>query len=294
MRSTLRWVAGLAAVLAMTGCGSTAGGEPAREPAGTPAETRTAGAPAPGDPAALVGLWEVTGAEGEEAGAILRLADLRLSIWRDCGVLDGGWRADPAGLFLGGVTSWNDSCDLAPDPQPAWLARVSGYRVTGTHRLLLDAEGATVARLVPGKRPAPRNDIADSESAPPVVTAELRAALAAPAPLPAGLRAATAAELARRWVPAAADDSDRPDAPFAQLRTDGTWTGSDGCNGTGGRWIAGAGGALLVLGGVQTAIGCDNVRVGGWLSDASRAGFAGDRLVLLDRTGAEVARLRAG
>jgi hypothetical protein len=34
--------------------------------------------------------------------------------------------------------------------------------------------------------------------------------------------------------------------------------------------------------------------VGGWLSDASRAGIAGDELVLLDRTGRELGRLRSG
>lgn len=297
MRSALRLVLGMAALLAMAGCGAGTAGEPG-DAGAPPGSTSPPGGPAapaaPGDPVALVGLWSVRGAAGEEAGAILRLADSGLSIWRKCGLLAGGWRADPAGLFLGSVDSWNGSCDLPPDPQPAWLARVAGYRVAGADRLLLDQDGATVARLAPGRRPAHRDDVADSESAPPVVTAELRRLLAPAAPLPAGLRPASAAELTRRWVPADGTAADRPRGPFAQLRADGSWSGSDGCNGQGGRWLAGAGGAFLAVSGAQTQIGCANVNVGSWLSGAARAGIAADELVLLDRSGRELSRLRAG
>jgi hypothetical protein len=275
----------MVAVLALTGCG-------AGTPAGPADPSPPSQAPAV-DPVDLVGLWQVTGAAGEEDGAILRLADRGLSIWRDCGVLGGGWRADPAGLFLGSVNSWSDRCGPR-NPRTGWLTRVAGFRVAGADRLLLDRDGATVARLVPGSRPAHRDDVADSESEPPVVTAELKERLGPVAALPAGLRPASAAELAGRWVPADGAGAHSPRPPFAALETDGSWTGSDGCNGLGGRWLAGAGGALLAVSGGQTAIGCDNVNVGSWLSAASRAGFAGDQLVLLDRSGKEIARLRAG
>jgi hypothetical protein len=286
-------VAVLALAGGLAGCGAgTAGGPAEADPAGRTAPPSTPAAAA--DPAGLVGLWRVIGAAGEQDGAILRLADGQLSIWRDCGVLGGGWRADPAGNFLGSVDSSSGRCRLGSDPQPGWLSRVARFRTAGAGRLLLDPAGGTVARLLPGTRPAHRPDIADSESAPPVVTAELRRRLAPAAPLPAGLRAATAAELARRWVPADGAGAGSPRPPYAELKPDGTWSGSDGCNGQGGRWAAGADGALLAVAGAQTAIGCNGVDVGSWLAEAARAGLAGDELVLLDRSGRELGRLRAG
>jgi hypothetical protein len=66
-----------------------------------------------------------------------------------------------------------------------------------------------------------------------------------------------------------------------QIVPDGSWNGSDGCNGKGGRWIAGPP-ARGWPSRAQTLIGCDGADVGGWLSGASRAGTAGAELVLLD------------
>ena len=78
MRSTLRWMLGVVAVLALTGCGAGS--------AAGPADRSPPSQAPPGDPVDLVGLWQVTGAAEEQDGAILRLADQRLSIWRGCGV----------------------------------------------------------------------------------------------------------------------------------------------------------------------------------------------------------------
>ena len=160
--------------------------------------------------------------------------------------------------------------------------------------MLVDRAGRTLARLVPGGRPKVDADTAKSEGEPPVVTDELRRLLGPAAPLPAGLRPASAAELAGRWVPAEGPGSRAPTRPYAELKADGSWSGSDGCNGQGGRWVAGAAGAFLAVAGAQTLIGCEGANMAGWLSDAARAGFAGEQLVLLDRSGKEIARLRAG
>jgi hypothetical protein len=122
------------------------------------------------------------------------------------------------------------------------------------------------------------------------------------APLQAGLRPADAASLLGRWVP---DESAgppprvreghaplRPRRAFVELSPGGRWAGSDGCNGVGGRWIAGADGALFATAGPQTLIGCLDLRVDHWLTGSRQAGFDGDVLVLLDAAGHELGRLR--
>jgi hypothetical protein len=73
--------------------------------------------------------------------------------------------------------------------------------------------------------------------------------------------------------------------------SDGSWSGSDGCNGQGGRWRLGTGGDLVTTTGPSTQIGCAGVPVGGWMARARQAGLAGKTLVLLDGTGHEIGRL---
>lgn len=294
MRSALRWVAGLVAVLAVAGCGAGVAGEPGdagapREPAGTPAAPSPAAA---GDPVGLVGLWTVREAAGEEPGAILRLAEREASLWRRCGAIFGAWNAGADGLFVAGSHGGSGACYDGPQDVPGWLRQAVGHRAAGRDRLLVDRAGRTLARLVPGGRPTVGPDTSPTLAEPPEVTPELRRLLAPAAPLPAGLRPPAATELAHRWVPVSSPDGRV--RPFAQLRADGTWSGSDGCNGQGGRWVAGAAGSFLAVAGAQTLIGCAGVDVGSWLSGAARAGFAGDQLVLLDRSGRELGRLRAG
>lgn len=75
---------------------------------------------------------------------------------------------------------------------------------------------------------------------------------------------------------------------------DGTWIGSDGCNGGSGRWAMGDGGELLVTAGPSTLIGCEGVGVPGLFAQSALAGFDGAELVLLDQTGAELVKLVRG
>ena len=139
----------------------------------------------------------------------------------------------------------------------------------------------------------------------------LRRMLAPAAALPAGLRPAAAADLVGRWVPGDRPEARSPRPPHVTFAADGDWTGSDGCNGQGGRWLAGPAGSFLAVAGPQTLMGCAPIAqpadaagrgvpvplpvdVGSWLTAASRAGLAGDQLVLLDRSGRELGRLRSG
>ncbi|MGO1279418.1 MAG: hypothetical protein ACTMIB_11995, partial [Cellulosimicrobium funkei] len=47
-----------------------------------------------------------------------------------------------------------------------------------------------------------------------------------------------------RWEPAARSSTD----PHVVFREDGTWSGSDGCNGGGGAWALDDGGRLVLVG----------------------------------------------
>ncbi len=81
--------------------------------------------------------------------------------------------------------------------------------------------------------------------------------------------------------------------PFVELAEDGTYTGSDGANGTSGKWSSGPAGTLEVTVGPSTRMaGPDMVPVPTWFTNATRARFDGEVLVLLDADDAEVARLQ--
>lgn len=125
----------------------------------------------------------------------------------------------------------------------------------------------------------------------PVVTDEVRRDYLPAVPLPAGLQPVTPAALLGRWGPKPAPAADDGRRPYVEFRDAGRWTGSDGCNGLGGRWAAGPAGSFIATAGSSTLIGCDNVSVQVWMDGARRAGFDRNVLVLLDDTGNVVGRL---
>jgi heat shock protein HslJ len=126
---------------------------------------------------------------------------------------------------------------------------------------------------------------------PPTVTAADKRRFDDPARVPTGLQPADHSSLVGRWVPLPGDDVQRPEQPMLDLRADGTWTSSDGCNGTLGRWTTGDGGRVLATAGGTTQMGCTNVNVAATFYTASRAAFDGTVLVLLDASGTETGRL---
>ncbi|MER7460299.1 hypothetical protein [Micromonospora sp. NPDC126480] len=290
------------AVLLLTACG----GDPvpvAPAPADPPEPTGTASAVRQ-EPTGLVGMWTVTG-DGVAADTVLRLGDDGPLVFQGCEMLTGDWRADQSGLFLADVhgASMTDDRGCGPSGRtrtPDWLARASAFRADGDSRLLLDADGAELARLRPGARPRGGPDVYPPWLEPPVVTEETRRRLAPVPPLPAGLVAPDQVALTGRWLPAGGPDGRGPapgpggwpEPPYAEFAADGTWRASDGCNGTGGRWVSGPAGAFAATGGVSTLIGCDNVPIGAWLITARQVGLDGEVLVLRDAQGAETGRLR--
>lgn len=241
------------------------------------------------DPLALIGLWHLDGVD-EEAGAILRLDTGELTLWRTCAVIGASWRANTEGLFVPSPPWSAGDCGPGPGDVPTWLLRIAGFRTDGDQPVLLDAAGETVVRLLPGQRPSVPPDTVSQDSAePPVVTDEDRDAFRPAAPLPQGLVPADAGTLIGRWI--AEDSHNTIDPPYVQFKADLEWVGSDGCNTLGGRWVAGPDGAFLATSGGSNLMGCDNIEVDEWLTRASRAGFEGRVLVLVDADGRTTGRL---
>ncbi|MEU5724255.1 hypothetical protein ABZ783_20825 [Micromonospora sp. NPDC047738] len=270
----------------LAGC---AGGT-AAEKSPPPALPPGSGSPGVADPVALLGNWTLAGV-AEEPHGILRLAPDRIQLFGRCGILVGSWRADAGGLFVAAMfgssgAEGGPGCTNA-EPNPRWLQRVTSYRLEGDTPMLLDADGALVARLLPGATPTPGPYLAASEVAPPEITDEVRRQFAPAAALPATLTPAAGNRLVGRWVPVSG-----PRRAYVEFKADGEWRGSDGCNGHGGRWVVGSGGAFLATTGPSTLIGCDGVPVGAWLASSWRAGLAGETLVLLDARSKETGRLR--
>ncbi|WP_051580425.1 META domain-containing protein [Pseudonocardia acaciae] len=109
-----------------------------------------------------------------------------------------------------------------------------------------------------------------------------------------GDRPADRVGLVRRWVPVSGGGAANRRPPFVELRADGGWSGSDGCNGLRGTWSLGADGAWRATQGPTTKMACDNVNVGLWLERATSVRLDGAVLVLVDGGGQETGRLRAG
>jgi hypothetical protein len=245
---------------------------------------------------ALVGAWTVTEADAN-TGEVLRLAPPRaggLRLFGSCGMLLGDWRADANGLFLADINGRSAAertvCPSDSLAEPPWLVGAGAFRMEDGRAVLTDSRGRRLAVLLPDATISPGPDIYPPFTQPPVVDAETRRAFAPAAPVPATLTPAGRDALLGRWRPL--EPRRVYGTPFVELRADGTWSGSDGCNGQGGRWAAGPGGALLATSGPSTLIGCTNVAIAQWLAAASRAGLDGDVLVLLDVQGVETGRLR--
>lgn len=275
----------LAALLVLAGC---AGTQPGGAP--NPDAPPMMGVPADGESEAigLVNLWRVTGAVGEEDPAWLRLDADEFQLWRACGMIMGSWRAsDP--LFLAAPSGGMGDCVTTTMPEVEWLESVTGFQVSPDGYDLVDAAGAVVASLSIDGAPEPIPNAAEFYTQPPELTEQVHAAFRAAASLPAGLTPATDAVLLGRWVPVAYAGTTDPHALF---EADGTWTGSDGCNGGSGRWVVGADGEFLATSGPSTLMACEGALVPSWVAQATTAGINSDGwLLLFDASGTEIGRL---
>lgn len=282
-------------VLFATGCTRTPGDRggqnsapPPPDGAGTGSESAALG---------LVNLWRVSGVPDEEVDTWLRLDAGSFQLWRDCGMIDGSWGATET-LFLASTYGASGDC-VAQETIPTveWLDAVTGYRPAVAGWALTDASEAVVATLSIDGAPEPIPTAATFYAEPPVITDRVRELMRKPAPLPTGLSPVTAATMVGKWTPVdfvASTDPSRSTDPHVLFAQDGTWSGSDGCNGGDGRWTVDNAGALLATVGPMTQIGCEGAPVPTWVATARLAGFDGEQLRLLDRDGSEIARLERG
>ncbi|PJJ63626.1 META domain-containing protein [Compostimonas suwonensis] len=82
--------------------------------------------------------------------------------------------------------------------------------------------------------------------------------------------------------------------PFLDISEDGTWQGSDGCNGTAGTWEIASDGALTTTAGPSTMIYCGGAPLPTQFSQAKKAKLDGSSLLLQDAGGATIVELTPG
>jgi len=215
-------------------------------------------------PLDLINLWRVT-AQGESPDTWLRLEAGRWDLWRECGPISGGWTADESRFVASEADSGMQSCPFDTWRAP-WLTAAATYQRDAEGITLFGATGLELARLhVDGIPPAHPN-VADSQRQPPEVSAQLAAAFAQPPELAGDLIIPIASDLEGRWDAVGQFNTE----PFIEFNADGSWVGSDGCNGVTGAWAMGDDGRLLATVGPQTLIGCEGVPVGAWLGQVGR------------------------
>jgi hypothetical protein len=288
MRRTLCTMA--AALVLLSGCSMVpAPTEPAPvEPFAPPANGQAT------DAVELIDLWRVAAAHGTGPDSFLRLEGTDLIAWTDCGVAMGSWRASGTAFIAdiwgesAGSACLGDAETRAAAPSLDWLYVASRLRITADGAELLDRDGDTVAVLSVDGAPPSNPNMTDDYLERPERTDADATRLAAPAPLPNGIVPAATSDLTGRWEP---EGSFAPETPFAEFHPDGTWSGSDGCNGGGGRWSLGDGGVLLATSGVSTLIGCDGLAVPSLVATTGRAGIVDGKLVLVDASGVELQTL---
>ncbi len=234
----------------------------------------------------LVGLWRVSDAEGTDGDTWLYLGADEARVWSDCGFQVGGWSAG-GGKIIVDIYMWHMGCSTADgQPEIAWLFDTVGYEAAAEGWTLLSATGGVTARLRIDGVPPPHPDTNDDGRQQPVVDDEVRAQLRDISP-PEGMRTATADELVGRWIP----EAPAPRDPHVAISADGTWTASDGCNGTRGRWAVAPEESLLTTTGPTTLIGCEGSGEPSMFGQARATAFDGDVLVLFDATGEVSGRL---
>lgn len=287
-----RFVLPVVAVMLLGGCAGLSADDSADSDGPGADGSPLIGSPVEGESAALglVNLWRVSGAEGEGDATWLRLDSQEFQLWGDCGVFFGSWSATNT-LFLADVVDATDGCASNERPAVEWLESVTGFGSGVNGYDLLAADGNVVASLSVDGAPQPIPAVEDALTHRPEVTDEVRRLFSASATLPDAVSPVATDALPGRWVPTTPIESSDP---FALFEAGGVWSGSDGCNGNGGRWAVSDSGEFLATVGPSTLMYCEGAAIPFWLAHARSAGtIAEGALVFFDTEGAELGRLIA-
>ena len=241
------------------------------------------------DPLKLVGLWTVRDARPDATPKPAKFAVNAIRLGADltaftpCAEFFGSWLADEQGSFVAGAGVGSGACfydSAAPDVSqlPTWLQGTTSYEFEGGDVLLYDADHNLTARLTPGADVETRPDFDPSLTQAPTLDAAIRENLKAPKPPTPGKSDVTMPEVAGRWLPLPRHRYN--ELAYLQLNSDGSWSGLDGCNGAGGRWLLETNGELLATSGVTSAVGCNNAPSS--LAGARNVRLVGGKLLLYD------------
>lgn len=240
----------------------------------------------------LIGLWEVSGVDGETPGMWLSLSAFQLSLWQPCGHVSGSWMASES-LLVAYLDGGSHQCVPGKPPVVPWLGSISGYRAIAGGWELTDAVGEVVATLAPieGEPSLTADGWAPGQ---PELHDYEREYFREAAHLPDELIPATPDDLEGKWVL----ETD-PDL-YAIFRADGTWTGSWGCSMEAGVWAADDAGSFVATSGFSTAHLCTDdsgatlTDVPALVATTRSAAVDDDTLTLFDLDGVELVRLVRG
>ncbi|GAA2232377.1 hypothetical protein GCM10010401_00130 [Rarobacter faecitabidus] len=248
-------------------------------------------APASFDLESAIGNWTVADSGTDADGAILQIG-WSLALSRQCGYSLVSYIIKPNGDFVASDGGYTQDCGPG-----SFIPERGKFRFVGDRLEIVDESSATIAELTRGGEPHVTGDTSPELAQEPVYSAELAAAVQLLAPanlsLPDDARVATAADLsAHRWYPENPAPED-PGGSWIDLRADGRYETSDGCNGMVGLWLVDdSTGAFRATGGGKNEVGCPGVETDADLMSAHAMAVTGDGSALLffDEAGQQAAR----
>lgn len=251
----------------------------------SPLDAALAAAP-PSDPVDLLGFWTVAPTDPAAADTWMQLDYGRVAVGTECGPITGSLLISGHHLMADAPDFVYPECGGGESWRPVeWLDASYAFRATSAGGFdLLDSDGNVTATLTEGTEADVSPEVWEGYQRVPEITAEIRAWLTPAAGLPDGVEAA--ANIIGRWVlPGEVESEGRA---FLEFHSDGSFGGSDGCNGTGGRWRLGADGRILTTHDPSTLIACANPSIPLLFTGSIGQGTTGgpaDELVLYGKDG---------
>lgn len=229
--------------------------------------------------AALVGLWKVQ-APGEGANTWVRFEPASVTVQRGRDLINASWVSGGDHIAANAYGWSNGSMDRAV----TWLEQAHTFRINGAEVVLVDSKDHVLATLSPAtKAPDPRGALPELMNG-RTPEAEVTSYFTPPTPAASPGPNVTADAVQGRWITGKADADGNH--PFLTFSPDGSYRGSDGCNGISGRWLLSTTNYLAFTGGFHTDVACENLLpVPTWTADARTVSVHGDRLTLFDQKG---------